>query len=68
MAISMQTLHDALIALTTTVGIAVFLSIAMIAAGGFFQHERNRQHRSAPPADPAEDVTSDDRSRQLVLR
>jgi hypothetical protein len=68
MAISMQTLHDALIALTTTVGIAVLLAILMIAVGGLFQHDKNRRHADTPPADPGQHMTSDDHSRQLVLR
>jgi hypothetical protein len=49
-------------------GIAVFLSIVMIAAGGLFEHNKNRQRTSAPPAGPAQHVTHDDDSRQLILR
>jgi hypothetical protein len=68
MTISMQTLNDALIAIVVTVGIAVFLSIVMIAAGGLFEHSKNGQRPSTPAAGPAQHVTHDDDSRQLILR
>lgn len=65
---SIQTLHDTLIALVVTVGVAVFLSIVMIAIGGLFQHRKNRHQASPHPASPAQHVTHDEDSRQLILR
>jgi hypothetical protein len=67
MYISTQTLNDALIAILVTVGIAVALSITMIAIGGLF--ERNKKlHASRNAADPTQRVTQKDDSRELVLR
>jgi hypothetical protein len=68
MTISMQTLNDALIAIGVTVGIAVFLSIVMIAVGGLFEHNKNLQRTRAHPVGSAQHVTQDDDSRQLILR
>jgi len=69
MSISIQTLNDTLIALITTVGIAVALSLAFLAAGAFAQ--RRRTHgRSAvhPVAAPAQHPTQTADARELVLR
>jgi len=69
MSISIQTLNDTIIALITTVGIAVALSLAFVAAGGLAQ--RRRTHiRSAvrAVAAPAQHPTQTDEARELVLR
>jgi hypothetical protein len=69
MTINMQTLNDAIVALITTVGIAVALSLAFVAAGTFF--ERSRKHASrAVRADqtPAQHPIQTDDARELVLR
>jgi hypothetical protein len=68
MTISMQTVNDALFALLVTVGIAVFLSIVMIAVGGLFEHNKNLRRVSAHRPGPAQHVTQDDDSRELILR
>jgi hypothetical protein len=69
MSVSMQSLHDALVAIVTTVGIAVAVSIALVAAGALF--ERDRAHktgvrRSGPMS--AQQPTQTDDARDLVLR
>lgn len=69
MSISIQTLNDTIIALITTVGAAVALSLALVAASAFAQ--RGRKH-SRPaghaPAAPAQHPTQTDKARELVLR
>jgi hypothetical protein len=69
MTINMQTLNDTIVALITTVGIAVALSLAFVAAGAFF--ERSRKHAilaiSTSHA-PAQHPTQTDDARELVLR
>ena len=64
---SMQTLHDALFAITATIGIAVALSIAFLAAGAFFERSKARETSRATAA-PAQHPTQTDDSRELVLR
>jgi len=69
MSVSMQTLHDALVAILTTVGIALAITIALVAAGAFFERDRAHQaevRRSGPV--PAEHPTQTDDARDLVLR
>jgi hypothetical protein len=68
MSISIQTLSDTIIALITTVGIAVAVSLALVAAGAFAQ--RGRAHRQAghAVAAPAQHPTQTDDVRELVLR
>jgi hypothetical protein len=69
MSTSIQTLNDTIIALITTVGIAVALSLAFLAAGAFAR--RGRTHvRSAvrAAAAPAQHPTQTDDVRELVLR
>jgi hypothetical protein len=69
MSIPMQSLNDTIIALVTTVGIAVALSLALIAAGAFF--ERSRKHTrqtSRPSRAPAQHPVQTDHARELVLR
>jgi hypothetical protein len=69
MSISIQTLNDTIIALVTTVGIAVALSLAFLAAGAFAQ--RGRAHAGGahrPVTTPAQHPTQTDDVRELVLR
>jgi hypothetical protein len=69
MSISIQTLNDTIIALITTVGIAVAVSLAFIAAGALAQ--RGRAHSRAAGhavAAPAQHPTPTDDARELVLR
>jgi hypothetical protein len=65
---TISTLHDTVVALLATVGVAVFLSIVMIAVGGLCQHDKNRQQASTHSSGPARHVTQDDDPRELVLR
>jgi len=69
MTISMQTLHDVLVAIVTTVGIAVAVSIAFVAAGAVFERG---QKRTAKPRHPgavsAQHPTQTDEVRELLLR
>jgi hypothetical protein len=64
MAISMQTLNDALFAIFVIVGIAVAVSILAIAAEALYLRRRNRTHTTGH----AEHVTQNEDSRQLILR
>ncbi|HEY2075858.1 MAG TPA: hypothetical protein VGH53_05935 [Streptosporangiaceae bacterium] len=66
MTINMQTLNDTIVALITTVGIAVALSLAFVTAGAFF--ERSRKHASRAVHVPAQHPTQTDDARELVLR
>jgi hypothetical protein len=69
MSISIQTLHDTLIALTVTVGVAVALSIAFVAAAAFFERQKNRAgHAARPAAQMPQHPTQTDSPRELVLR
>jgi len=69
MTISMQSLNDAIIALITTVGIAVALSIAFTAAGAFANRSKNRARKVVHAvAAPAQHPTQTDNTRELVLR
>ena len=69
MTINMQTLSDAIIALLTTVGIAVALSLAFVAAGAFFERSRKRAGRAVHAAHaPAQHPVQTDDVRELVLR
>lgn len=69
MSISFQTLNDTIIALITTVGIAVAFSLAIVAVGAFAQrgraHSRSTGHTVAAPVQHP--VQTDD-ARELVLR
>ncbi len=69
MSVSMQTLHDALVAILTTVGIALAITIALVAAGAVFERDRARKaevRRSSPV--PAQHPMQTDDARDLVLR
>lgn len=68
MSISIQTLHDTLIALAATVGVAVALSLVMIAVGAFVERGKNRLHPARHEPRPAEHVVPGDNSRELILR
>ena len=69
MSISIQTLNDTLIALIATVGIAVALTIAFLAAGAFAQRRRTHVRPAVrAAAAPAHHPTQTDDARELVLR
>ena len=69
MTINMQTLNDTIVALITTVGIAVALSLAFFAAGAFFERSRKQASRAVRGAHaPAQHPTQTDDARELVLR
>jgi hypothetical protein len=68
MSISIQTLNDTLIALITTVGIAVALSVALLAAGAVARRSRTHARPAVRAAGtPAQHPTQTD-DRELVLR
>jgi hypothetical protein len=62
------TLNDAIIAVLTTVGIAIAISIAFALAGAFFERTARRNGRTVLHAMPAQHVTQTDDARELVLR
>ncbi|HKD87884.1 MAG TPA: hypothetical protein VKB62_05085 [Streptosporangiaceae bacterium] len=69
MSISMQTLSDTIVALITTVGIAVALSLALVATGAFVERSRKHASRAVRAAHaPAQHPTQTDDTRELVLR
>jgi hypothetical protein len=69
MTINMQTVTDAIVALITTVGIAVALSLALVAAGASFERSRKRASRAVRATSaPAQHPTQTDHARELVLR
>jgi hypothetical protein len=69
MSITMQSLNDTIIALITTVGIAVALSLALVAAGAFFERSRKQSRQSARVRHtPVQHPTQTDDTRELVLR
>lgn len=69
MTISMQTLHDALVALVTTVGIATTASILFLAAGALFELEQRRTAGTRRPgAGPAQHPTQTDQVGELLFR
>lgn len=71
MTINMPALHDALVAIITTVGIAVAVSLAIIAVGAFVERGKARAGtlaRSHSVVAPAQHPTQTDDARELVLR
>jgi len=69
MTINMQALNDTIVALLTTVGIAVAVSLAFIAAGAFFERSRKHAGRAISAVHgPAQHPTQTDDVRELVLR
>jgi hypothetical protein len=66
---SASTVNEAIIAVLTTVGIAVAISIAFALAGALYQHSVGRGHRAVrDAAAPAQYATQTDDARELVLR
>jgi len=71
MTINMPALHDALVAIITTVGIAVAVSLALIAVGAFVERGKARAGtlaRSHSAVTPAQHPTQTDDARELALR
>ena len=69
MIINMQTLNDVIVALITTVGIAVALSLAFVAAGTFFERSRKQANPAVRAARAlAQHPTQTDNAPELVLR
>lgn len=71
MTISMPALHDAIVAILTTVGIAVAVSLAFVAIGAFVERGKARAGtltRSHSVVAPAQHPTQTDDARELVLR
>jgi hypothetical protein len=71
MTISMQTLNDAIVAILTTVGVAVAVSIAFVAVGAFVERGKTQARKAAhirAAAVPAQHPTQTDNARELVLR
>ncbi len=68
MSINFQTLHDALVALITVVGIAVVMLGALVAAGAIGQRGKKHgaHHGELAPIPVQHPTASDDR--ELVLR
>jgi hypothetical protein len=68
MTIDMQSLNDAIMAIVTTVGIAVTVSLAFVLAGAFFERSKARAGQAIRAAVPAQYATQTDDARELVLR
>jgi hypothetical protein len=71
MSISMQTLHDAIVAIIASVGIAVAVSITFVAIGAYVERGKARARRlthAGAVIVPAQHPTQTDDARQLVLR
>ncbi|HXW86934.1 MAG TPA: hypothetical protein VEJ42_01620 [Streptosporangiaceae bacterium] len=68
MSIDIQTLTDAIIAVLTTVGVAVAVTIAFVVAGLFSRRGPAPAERVAVQAGPPQQPTQPDDARTLVLR
>ena len=68
MSIDLQSLNDAIIAIVSTVGIAVAVSLAFVAAGAFFERGKARAAQAVRAAVPQQHPTRTDDARELVLR
>ncbi len=71
MTIDIQTLHDAIVAVVATVGIAVAISIVFVAVGAFVERGKAQARKAAHAhtvAAPAQHPTQTDNARELVLR
>lgn len=68
MAIDIQTLNDAIIAVITTVGIAVAVSIAIVVAATLTARGKLRSVRAAHPAIRPADVNTSHDTRTPALR
>jgi hypothetical protein len=69
--INMPALHDAIVAILTTVGIAVAVSLALVAIGAFVERGKARTGtltRSHSVVAPAQHPTQTDDTRELVSR
>jgi hypothetical protein len=67
--VNIQTLQDALIAIVTTVGIAVAVSIAYIAAGAVYERGQKRSAKArGAGAPPVQHATQTDEAGELLLR
>jgi hypothetical protein len=65
--ISIQTLHDVLIALGATAGIAVAYSVAFMAAGAIFKRDQARTAKARGPVAPSAQPQLD-QDRELARR
>lgn len=63
-----HSLNDVIIAVLTTVGVAVAVSIALVLAGAFFERSTGRSRHAVRDAAPAQQPTQTDDLRELVLR
>jgi hypothetical protein len=71
MTITMPALRDAIVAILTTVGIAVAVSLAFIAIGAFVERGKARTGtlaRTHNVVAPAQHPTQTDDTRELILR
>lgn len=69
MTTSIQTLHDAIVAVVVTVGIAAAVSMAFVAIGSFVTRGKAQAQKVAHAvAAPAQHPTQTDDVRELVLR
>jgi hypothetical protein len=50
------------------IGIAIVVTLAAIAAGALHERQKNHQQAARHHAGPAQNVTADDNSRELILR
>ena len=68
MSINIQGLHDAIVAVIAVAAIAVILSVALTAAGAFWQRSRGQARKALRTASvPAQHPTQTDDARELVL-
>jgi hypothetical protein len=63
-----NSLNDAIIAVLTTVGVAVVITIALMLAGAFYERSTGRGRRAVRGAVPSQQPTQTDDARELVLR
>ena len=71
MTVNFQGLHDALIAIVASVGVAVAIAIAFVAIGAFVERgkaQAGKLARSHGVVAPAQHPTQTDSARDLVLR
>jgi hypothetical protein len=69
MSITIQGLHDAIVAVIAVAGIAVVFAVALTVAGTFWDRSRNQARKAVRAvAIPAQHPTQTDDARELVLR
>jgi hypothetical protein len=69
MSITIQGLHDAIVAIIAVAGIAVIVSLALTLAGSFWQRSRKQTAGAVHPVTvPVQHPTEADQARELVLR